>query len=84
MLLHSDRQHDAPNGLRETDEKEKQDVKIAESKSEDGKSQPEPEDSEEEPELLFGSESVDAADETETVARQLDDQFAETEKHAKV
>ena len=35
----------------------------------------------EEPELLFGSESVDAADET---ARQLDDQFAETEKHAKV
>ena len=83
-LVHSDRQHDAPHGLRETDEKEKQDVKIAESKSEDGKSQPEPEDSEEEPELLFGSESVDAADETETVARQLDDQFAETEKHAKV
>ena len=81
MLVHSDRQHDAPNGLRETDEKENQDVKIAESKSEDGKSQPEPEDSDEEPELLFGSESVDAADET---ARQLDDQFAETEKHAKV
>ena len=83
-LVHSDRQHDAPHGLRDTDEKEKQDVKIVESKPEDGKSQPEPEDSEEEPELLFGSESVDAADETETVARQLDDQFAETEKHAKV
>ena len=80
-ILHSDRKHDAPHGLRDTDEKEKQAVKTVESKSEDGKSQPEPEDSEEEPELLFGSESVDAADET---VRQLDDQFAETEKHAKV